>query len=105
MMLITKDIMAKLQKNHQDNNDENIVLKLFNPCGAATWLITRIDPDGDTMWGLCDLGFDCVEYGTVSLREIMSVRVPPFGLRIERDRHFKGAKVSELIDRNSLAGV
>ena len=33
------------------------VVKLFNPCGAATWLLTEIDPDDGTVaWGLCDLG-------------------------------------------------
>jgi len=105
MMLITKEIQAKLTKNNQDNNDENIVLKLFNPCGAATWLITRMEDDGDTMWGLCDLGMQCVEYGTVSLNEIKSVRIKPFGLGIERDLHFRGGKVSDYADRESLAGV
>lgn len=104
-MLITKEIQAKLTKNNQDNNDENIVLKLFNPCGAATWLITRMEDDGDTMWGLCDLGMQCVEYGTVSLNEIKSVRIKPFGLGIERDLHFRGGKVSDYADRESLAGV
>ena len=25
------------------------VVKLFNPCGAATWLLTEIDPDDETV--------------------------------------------------------
>lgn len=102
-MLITKEIQEKLNKNFQDDNHEDIVLKLFNPCGAATWLITQMEPDGDIMWGLCDLGFQCVEYGTVSLNEIKSVRLP-MGLKIERDYHFKGGKVKDFANRESLAG-
>jgi hypothetical protein len=103
MKLITADIMRRLKKNNDMNNDEDIVCKFFNPCGAATWLITRIEPEGDIMWGLCDLGFDCVEYGTVSLQELQSVKLR-FGLKIERDLHFKGGKVSDFANKRSLAG-
>lgn len=64
------------------------VLKLFNPVGAATWIATELDDDGDTLFGLADLGFGCPELGSFSLREIASVRLP-FGLSIERDEHFE----------------
>jgi hypothetical protein len=63
------------------------VVKLFNPCGAATWLATELDADGDTLFGLADLGFGCPELGSFSLSEIERLRLP-FGLRIERDLHF-----------------
>ncbi len=63
------------------------VLKLFNPVGAATWLATELDEDGDTLFGLADLGFGCPELGSFSLREIASIRLP-FGLSIERDIGF-----------------
>jgi hypothetical protein len=46
------------------------VLKLFNPLGAATWLATELGEDGDTMFGLADLGFGCPELGYFSLSEI-----------------------------------
>jgi len=65
------------------------LLKLFNPTGPGTWLITEIDADGDTMFGLCDLDMGCPELGSVSLREITSVKLP-FGLSIERDVAFQG---------------
>lgn len=61
--------------------------KFFNPLGAATWLATELDEDGDTLFGLADLGFGCPELGSFSLTEITSVRLP-FGLRIERDIGF-----------------
>ena len=65
------------------------VVKLFNPCGAATWLLTEIDPDDETVaWGLCDLGMGFPEFGTVSLAELESYR-NRLGLGIERDRFFE----------------
>lgn len=64
------------------------VVKLFNPLGAATWLATELNEDGDTLFGLADLGFGCPELGSFSLSEIAAVRLP-FGLRIERDRSFE----------------
>jgi hypothetical protein len=63
------------------------VLKLFNPMGAATWIATELDEDGDTLFGLADLGFGCPELGPFSLSEIAAVRLP-FGLAIERDLYF-----------------
>lgn len=63
------------------------VVKLFNPVGAATWIATELDEDGDTLFGLADLGFGCPELGCFSLGEIRAVRLP-FGLVIERDSYF-----------------
>jgi hypothetical protein len=96
--LITKEIDAQLRANGQlaldgkDTSNTKPVLKLFNPCGAATWLISERDPEEpDLLFGLCDLGFGCPEIGRVSLAEIEALRLP-FGLRIERDIHFKATK-------------
>ena len=94
MKLITADIQKKLEKNYQDQNDDDVVLKLFGG-GSCTWLITQIEPDNDIMWGLCDLGMGCAEYGTVSLSELKSIKFPPFGLGVERDMHFKGGKLDD----------
>jgi hypothetical protein len=63
------------------------VVKFFNPVGAATWLATELDEDGDTLFGLADLGFGCPELGSFSLSEIAALRLP-FGLSIERDLSF-----------------
>jgi len=63
------------------------VVKFFNPIGAATWLATELDADGDTLFGLADLGFGTPELGSFSLTELASLRLP-FGLGIERDLHF-----------------
>lgn len=90
MTLIPDNLRAQLAANGavSEETDHRPVVKLFNPTGAATWLLTELAADGDTLFGLCDLGFGCPELGYVSLREIASVRVG-FGLGIERDRHFK----------------
>ena len=69
-------------------------LKLFNPVGAQTWLIAGIAEDGDTMYGLCDLGFGCPELGYVSLNEIENLDLP-FGLKIERDTWWEPEKTLE----------
>lgn len=102
MELLTKELEAQLLAG----NDEDIVCKFFNPVGAGTWLITRMDDDRDTLWCLADLGMDCVESGTVSLSELKGTRLPG-GLSIERDICFKpnGRKVSDFAYRDSLSGV
>ncbi|QOT71725.1 DUF2958 domain-containing protein [Sphingobium fuliginis] len=63
------------------------LVKFFNPMGAATWLVTELCEDGDSLFGLADLGFGCPELGYFSLTEIAAIRLP-FGLRIERDIAF-----------------
>ena len=111
MKLITADIQKKLEKNYEKametGESGDVVLKLFAPWGSATWLITDIDPDGDRMMGLCDLGMGFCEFGSVSLSELQSV-TGPFGLKVERDRFFTGGPVKKFIDyyneHNSLAG-
>lgn len=92
MILIPDDLRARLLANGAAarETDHVPVVKLFNPCGAATWLITEMMPDEpDILFGLCDLGFSCPELGCVSLAELESVK-GPLGLGIERDLHFEG---------------
>jgi len=88
MSLLTPELRAGLraQADRQDD-DPCPLVKLFSPISAATWLATELDADGDTLFGLADLGFGCPELGSFSLAEIASVRLP-FGLRIERDLLF-----------------
>ncbi|MBO9695928.1 MAG: DUF2958 domain-containing protein [Sphingopyxis sp.] len=97
MTLIPPNLVAILKANGAMGRrraahagfDPRPVVKLFNPLGAATWLATELDADGDTLFGLADLGFGCPELGSFSLSEINAIRLP-FGLRIERDEHFEG---------------
>lgn len=88
-VLLTPELRAKLLHNNATARDTDHipVVKWFAPWGAATWLITEMEQDGDTCFGLCDLGVGEPELGYVSLREVMSL-VGPYGLQIERDEHF-----------------
>jgi hypothetical protein len=63
-------------------------IKLFDPCGAGTWLLTELDPeDDDLAFGLCDLGTGLPELGSVRISELESHK-GPLGIGIERDLHF-----------------
>lgn len=66
------------------------VVKLFAPWGGATWLLSEMTEDG-IGFGLADLGFGEPEMGYIEVEELQKVR-GPFGLTIERDRHFKASK-------------
>ncbi len=99
MILLTAPLRAALRANDMARRaaaaegraepDPAPVVKFFNPRGAATWLVTELDEDGDTLFGLADLGFGHPELGSFSLAEIAGLRLP-FGLVIERDLHFVG---------------
>lgn len=86
-LLVNGALHRVAQRDNLPALDPVPVLKLLNPCGAATWLASELDEDGDTLFGLADLGFGCPELGYFSLNELASVRLP-LGLRIERDEHF-----------------
>lgn len=98
MILLTPELRFALRANDinrraaaiggQTEPDPVPVVKFFNPLGAATWLATELYDDGDTLFGLADLGFGCPELGCFSLSEMASVRLP-FGMGIERDLSFE----------------
>jgi hypothetical protein len=81
------------------------VVRLFNPCGAGTWLLTEIEPGTENIaWGLADLGCDCAEFGTIDLDELRAHK-GPLGLGIERDLHWSPrAPISAYIKASSAAG-
>lgn len=90
MTLLTPEIRDQLLANGRSPEGDHVpVVKLFSPVGAATWLVSELDEDGDTLFGLADLGVGEPEMGSFSLAEITSVRLP-FGLSIERDTVFEG---------------
>ena len=75
MMLLTQTHRVRLLRNGRNRDQDHApVVKLFNPCGAVTWLFNALDPeDGDTLFGLAELA---------------AVR-GRWGLKLERDRHFR----------------
>ena len=89
MELLTESLREQLLANGANpDRDHPPRVKFFNPCGLGTWLFSELADDGDTLFGLCDLGEP--ELGYASLAENSSVRLP-FGLGIERDVHFEAA--------------
>ena len=97
MILLTAQLRGALRANdisrraaireREPEPDPVPLVKFFNPMGAATWVATELFEDGDTLFGLADLGFGCPELGAFSLSEIASVRLP-LGMGIERDTGF-----------------
>lgn len=90
---LLRNFKTNLEHIQRDEKTEDFppVVKFFNPCGAATWLFTELSDDGDTLFGLADLGFGEVELGYSSLSELANLKLP-YGLYIERDIHFKADK-------------
>jgi hypothetical protein len=94
MKLLTKANRTKLEANArkteiEGEDDHRPVVKLFDPCGAATWLLTELYPgDPDIAFGLCDLGHGSPELGSVSITELEAIK-GPLGIGIERDQYFE----------------
>jgi hypothetical protein len=88
MILLTPELRERLLANGRQSGADHVpVVKFFNPIGVGTWLATELDEDGDTLYGLADLGEP--ECGSFSLGEMAALRLP-FGLGIERDILFEG---------------
>jgi len=109
MKILTKEVLDAFAKqgntSEKSAKDIKIVLKLFNPTGAGTWYIYEKEDD-DIYWCFANLGDpECAECGTVSMSELMAFR-GMFGLRIERDMHFKPLSMSlaEVIDKIKSGG-
>lgn len=102
-----KALLTAVMKNKlmaREGKPAKPIFKIFDPGGAGTWLLCSLEPDGDTLWAVCDIGFGCVEYGTVSLEELETTRSKAFNLHMERDKYFDGAgmSVAELTSLESL---
>lgn len=88
MRLLTPELRERLLANGRERDVDHIpVVKFFNPLGEGVWLATELDEDGDTLFGLADLGEP--ELGSFSLAEMKAIRLP-FALGIERDILFDG---------------
>lgn len=88
MILLTPELRERLLANGRQRGSDHVpVVKFFNPLGEGVWLATELDADGDTLFGLADLGYP--ELGSFSLEELASVTLP-FGMGIERDILFTG---------------
>lgn len=124
--LITDEQREALLKNGRrtaagEDLDPVPVVRLRAPDGPQQWLLTELADDGDTAYGLCDLGIGLPECGEVSLAWIAEQRgagteykTRPSALEqrtvfthmaIERDPHFPtpGTPRLSLLDRAAHA--
>ena len=111
MKLLTKEIETLLEKHpfgSQDNTlpfEKKVLVKFFNPYGVGTWIIVEAEKqdDGDwLMFGLAEIGYG-YEWGYVSFEELNELRVPPFGLPIERDKYLKkNCLVKDLVRESEM---
>lgn len=91
--LLTEEQRAQMLANGRiaadgGTHDPQPVVKLFTPDAHATWLLTELDPDdGDTAYGLCDIGIGMPELGTVRISDLESI-VGPLKQPIARDLYF-----------------
>lgn len=68
------------------------VVRLFTPDAHVTWLLAALDPaDGDTAWGLIDLGIGMPELGTVKLSDLAGI-VGPRQKPVSRDLYFRASR-------------
>ncbi|HFF8538780.1 TPA: DUF2958 domain-containing protein [Raoultella ornithinolytica] len=81
------------------------VVRLFTPDAHATWLLAALDPaDGDTAWGLIDLGIGMPELGMVKLSDLAGV-VGPRQQPILRDKYFRASRsLSEYVRLAQIDG-
>ena len=95
--LVTDEQRATLLANGRlaaagELNDPLPVVRLFTPDAHATWLLTSLDPaDGDTAYGLIDLGISMPELGHVRLSDLAAI-VGPRKQPVMRDRYFQAAR-------------
>lgn len=92
--LVTADERTRLLANGQaraagQDTDPLPVVRLFTPDAHLTWLLVSLDPvDGDTAYGLIDLGIGMPSLGTVKLSDLAGI-VGPCKLPVRRDRYFQ----------------
>ena len=96
MLLLTKEIKERLIKNFNENEASHgeksfkVVVKLFNPTGRGFWFLTELNPENNIAFGGAKLSD--WDLGGISMNELENLKVPPFGLHIERDKSFESNK-------------
>jgi hypothetical protein len=75
-------------------------VKVFNPTGAQTWWIAGYDPETGMAFGVADLYGGEPEAGDLYMPELVAVR-GFMGLPLERDLHYRPARMSEILGRAS----
>ena len=98
MSLLDIKIQKKAEDQYQQGSDmeQNVVAKFFNPTGQGDWYLMNKDPESQYCWGIVDLF--AVEVGSFDIKELEEINLP-FGMKIERDNHFKPIKAKDLFEK------
>ncbi|MDN8054364.1 DUF2958 domain-containing protein [Comamonas thiooxydans] len=95
--LVTEEQRATLLENGQqvaagEPHDPLPVVRLFTPDAHAIWLLASLDPaDGDTAWGVMDVGIGMPELGHIKLSDLASI-VGPNKQPVARDLYFQAVR-------------
>ena len=91
---------ALMQEMGEDDIDLPAVVKLVGAHGLHVWLLSELDTKRPWIaYGLADLGFDCVEYGSVDLEELAAFEEA----NVRRDDEFAaGEPLSAYAERARL---
>lgn len=105
--LLPESIKAQLLAANSQTT-KTPICKWFNPTGAQTWILFAAEEyqgEDTILYGCADLGFGVVEYGPMSLEEMLQFR--RMGLGIERDINWKADPKKDLayyLNLDTLAG-
>ena len=97
MSLLTDEQRVQLLANGRARADDPTfdplpVVRLFTPDAHATWLLAALDPDdGDTAYGLIDVGIGMPELGSIKLSDLATI-VGPQRIPVRRDLHFHAVR-------------
>lgn len=80
-------------------------VRLFTPDAHVTWLLAALDPaDGDTAWGLIDLGIGMPSLWTAKLSDLAGI-VGPHHRPVSRDLYFYATRpLSEYVQQAQRDG-
>ena len=94
MKLLTKEIKVKAQNQYDKGSDmeQMVVAKFFG--GGWTWYLMNLAEDNNYAWGI--VKGNAVEMGSFSMNELQEIKIPPFGMSIERDLYFEPMKANEV---------
>ena len=77
----------------QMKEDPICPIKLFG--GPATWWLAAYDPENRIAYGVTQIQER--EAGDFSMAEVVALRIPPFGLPVERDLHYRPQHLPEIL--------
>ena len=110
MKLITEEFEALFKEfplySQENESDPQVIAKLFDPCGSATWYLTEYDEKEKIAFPYVT-GLQVDEWGYTSLVELESTTLfrslesieGPLGIGIEQDLYFVQKRLSEFVKK------